>query len=179
MSVGRRTEQLGDHQHRQRLGVVGQHVEAAGVGLRRAARGPSTPTRGRIRSMWPRAKAADTLRRSRPWLGGSFSIIWLRCSRLNGSKRSDRLLVLPEPAEASVAQHRAAGLVCDHDPHAAAARASRSGRAARCSRIAGYGIGDEVRIVEVEACRAAGRSSLVEVIDVERVGQHLGHVLDA
>ena len=46
----------------------------------------SSPTRGRSRSMWPRLKAPATSRRSRVCSGGSFSIIWLRCSRLNGSR---------------------------------------------------------------------------------------------
>ena len=46
----------------------------------------SSRTRGRSRSTWPRANARRRAR-SRVWSGGSFSIIWLRCSRLNGSSR--------------------------------------------------------------------------------------------
>ena len=53
---------------------------------RRAARRPARRTRGRSRSTWPRPNAAATGRRSRVCSGGSFSIIWLRCSRLNGSR---------------------------------------------------------------------------------------------
>ena len=53
----------------------------------------SSRTRGRSRSTWPRLNAAATGRRSRVCSGGSFSIIWLRCSRLNGSRYVDRLPV--------------------------------------------------------------------------------------
>ncbi len=43
-------------------------------------------TRGRSRSTCPRLKALATARRNRVCCGGSFSIIWLRWSRLNGSR---------------------------------------------------------------------------------------------
>ena len=58
---------------------------------RPAASRRARATRGRIRSTCPRANAAETFRRSRAWFGGSFSIIWLRCSRLNGSNTLGRL----------------------------------------------------------------------------------------
>ena len=61
----RRAEQLGDDEHRQRLGEVGEDVEAPLGSVASSRRGPIAATRGRIRSMWPRAKAAETLRRSR------------------------------------------------------------------------------------------------------------------
>ncbi len=51
-------------------------------------------TRGRSRSTCPRAKAPATSLRNRVWSGGSFSIIWLRCRRLNGSNRSAGCLSL-------------------------------------------------------------------------------------
>ena len=41
--------------------------------------------RGLIRSTWPRPNAPATSRRSRVCSGGSFSIIWWRCSALNGA----------------------------------------------------------------------------------------------
>ena len=43
--------------------------------------------RGRSRSTCPRPNAFATADRSRVCTGGSFSIIWLRCSRLNASNR--------------------------------------------------------------------------------------------
>ena len=48
----------------------------------------SSLTRGRSRSTWPRLKAPATSRRMRVCSGGSFSIIWWRCSRLNGASSS-------------------------------------------------------------------------------------------
>ena len=67
----------------------------------------SSRTRGRSRSTWPRANAAATGRRSRVCSGGSFSIIWLRCSRLNGSR-----YVRPAPCRCQIRPSRRSRSTC-------------------------------------------------------------------
>ena len=79
-------EQLGDHGNRQRLGVVGEQVERRAGSTASSSASARTCTRGRSRSTCPRANADATSDRSRVCAGGSFSIIWLRCRSLNGSK---------------------------------------------------------------------------------------------
>ena len=78
--LGGNAEQLGDDGDRERLCDIGEQVELGpGGGQQGAGLG------GRNRSTWPRPKALATRDRSRVCTGGSFSIIWLRCNRLNGS----------------------------------------------------------------------------------------------